>query len=164
MEKGKQRRVVLVGCNYPNTKNELHGCINDVLAMKEVLIERFKFEPSGIELLTDALRPSGHGTRIPSMKLGHPLRQDEAIVPTDFNLITVRKDTGMVEFELVVGGGWWVVVGFVVAADEETNASVVGVGFWWISVWFSSVDQEHCTVKSRFGVTRLQSMEIYVSH
>ncbi|KAK2640220.1 hypothetical protein Ddye_028015 [Dipteronia dyeriana] len=57
MEKGKQRRVVLVGCNYPNTKNELHGCINDVLAMKEVLIERFKFEPSGIELLTDALRP-----------------------------------------------------------------------------------------------------------
>ncbi|KAK1591716.1 hypothetical protein Q3G72_012300 [Acer saccharum] len=123
MEKGKQRRAVLVGCNYPNTKNELHGCINDVVAMKEVLIKRFGFEPSGIELLTDdALGPagsslvmptganikaalkrmvdgaeagdvlffhySGHGTRIPSMKPGRPFRQDEAIVPTDFNLIT----------------------------------------------------------------------------
>ncbi|KAK1557775.1 hypothetical protein Q3G72_031698 [Acer saccharum] len=72
MEKGKQRRAVLVGCNYPNTKNELHGCINDVVAMKEVLIKRF----------------GGHGTRIPSMKPGRPFKQDEAIVPTDFNLIT----------------------------------------------------------------------------
>ncbi|KAK2661424.1 hypothetical protein Ddye_007957 [Dipteronia dyeriana] len=122
MEKGKQRRAVLVGCNYPNTNSELHGCINDVVAMKEVLIKRFKFESSGIELLTDATEPgsslvimptganikaalkrmvdgaeagdvlffhySGHGTRIPSMKPGRPFRQDEAIVPTDFNLIT----------------------------------------------------------------------------
>lgn len=31
---------------------------------------------------------SGHGTRIPSLKPGHPFRQDEAIVPCDFNLIT----------------------------------------------------------------------------
>ncbi|KAJ6756601.1 hypothetical protein OIU79_028901 [Salix purpurea] len=40
MEKGKKRMAVLVGCNYPNTQNELHGCINDVLAMKEVLVNR----------------------------------------------------------------------------------------------------------------------------
>ncbi|KAG5252606.1 latex-abundant family protein [Salix suchowensis] len=38
MEKGKKRMAVLVGCNYPNTQNVLHGCINDVLAMKEVLL------------------------------------------------------------------------------------------------------------------------------
>ncbi|KAK3221050.1 hypothetical protein Dsin_015020 [Dipteronia sinensis] len=123
--KRKAKKAVLVGCNYPNTKNELHGCINDVVAMKEVLIERFRFEPSGIELLTDATRPgsnlvmptganikaalkrmvdgaeagdvlffhySGRETRIPSMKPGCPFRQDEAIVPTDFNLITDQKD------------------------------------------------------------------------
>ncbi|KAH7575825.1 hypothetical protein JRO89_XS02G0227500 [Xanthoceras sorbifolium] len=120
MEKGKKRMAVLVGCNYPNTKYELHGCINDVIAMREVLIKRFGFDPSRIELLTDApagsslvvptganikaalnrmvdgaeagdvlfFHYSGHGARIPSKKRGRPFRQDEAIVPTDFNLIT----------------------------------------------------------------------------
>ncbi|KAJ8770320.1 hypothetical protein K2173_014930 [Erythroxylum novogranatense] len=118
MEKGKKRMAVLVGCNYPNTRNELHGCINDVLAMRDMLVERFGFDPANIELLTDAqgssvlptgsnirnalsqmidqaedgdvlyFHYSGHGTRIPSMKPGHRSRQDEAIVPCDFNLIT----------------------------------------------------------------------------
>ncbi|KAJ6380708.1 hypothetical protein OIU77_029580 [Salix suchowensis] len=110
--------AVLVGCNYPNTRNELHGCINDVLTMKEVLVKRFGFDLSHVQLLTDApgsvvlptganikkalghmidqaeagdvlfFHYSGHGTRIPSAKPGHPFRQDEAIVPCDFNLIT----------------------------------------------------------------------------
>ncbi|KAK9290779.1 hypothetical protein L1049_008957 [Liquidambar formosana] len=118
MEKGKKRLAVLVGCNYPKTPNELHGCINDVLAMREMLTKRFGFDLSHIELLTDApesvVKPtganikkaldrmvdqaepgdvlffhySGHGTRIPSLKPGNPFRQDEAIVPCDFNLIT----------------------------------------------------------------------------
>ncbi|KAL5856836.1 hypothetical protein ACOSQ3_004294 [Xanthoceras sorbifolium] len=120
MEEGKKRMAVLVGCNYPNTKYELHGCINDVIAMREVLIKQFGFDPSRIELLTDApagsslvvptganikaalnrmvdgaeagdvmfFHYSGHGTRIPSKKRGRSFRQDEAIVPTDFNLIT----------------------------------------------------------------------------
>lgn len=41
MEKqGRTKRMaVLVGCNYPNTPNELHGCINDVLAMQKTLIK-----------------------------------------------------------------------------------------------------------------------------
>ncbi|CAK7340323.1 unnamed protein product [Dovyalis caffra] len=118
MEKGKKRMAVLVGCNYPNTRNELHGCINDVLAMKEMLVKRFGFDLSNVQLLTDAagsvilptganikkalgymidqaeagdvlfFHYSGHGTKIPSVKPGHPFRQDEAIVPCDFNLIT----------------------------------------------------------------------------
>ncbi|KAL5789604.1 hypothetical protein ACOSQ2_004492 [Xanthoceras sorbifolium] len=120
MEEGKKKMAVLVGCNYPNTKYELHGCINDVIAMREVLIKQFGFDPSRIELLTDApagsslvvptganikaalnrmvdgaeagdvmfFHYSGHGTRIPSKKRGRSFRQDEAIVPTDFNLIT----------------------------------------------------------------------------
>ncbi|GMY19933.1 metacaspase-9 [Fagus crenata] len=118
MENGKKRLAVLVGCNYPNTQHELNGCINDVLAMRDVLVKRFGFDHSQIELLTDApgslvmptganikkaldqmvnkaesgdvlfFHYSGHGTRIPSSKPGHPFRQDEAIVPCDFNLIT----------------------------------------------------------------------------
>ncbi|VVB13151.1 unnamed protein product [Arabis nemorensis] len=116
----KRRLAVLVGCNYPNTKNELHGCVNDVLAMKETLLTRFGFKQDDMEVLTDepeskvkptganikaALRRmvdkaqtgsgdvlffhySGHGTRIPSVKPAHPFKQDEAIVPCDFNLIT----------------------------------------------------------------------------
>ncbi|XP_027351119.1 metacaspase-9 [Abrus precatorius] len=120
MESQNKRLAVLVGCNYPNTANELHGCINDVLAMKDMLVKRFKFDPTNIELLTDApgssalsmptganikqalasmvdraeagdvlyFHYSGHGTRIPSMKHAHPFRQEEAIVPCDFNLIT----------------------------------------------------------------------------
>ncbi|XP_059645988.1 metacaspase-9 [Cornus florida] len=118
MENGKKRLAVLVGCNYPNSPNELHGCVNDVVAMGEVLVRRFGFESSHIELLTDApgsmvmptganiknalgkmvdqaaqgdvlfFHYSGHGTRIPSVRPGHLFRQDEAIVPCDFNLIT----------------------------------------------------------------------------
>ncbi|XP_031262298.1 metacaspase-9 [Pistacia vera] len=118
MEKGNKKLALLVGCNYPNTRNELHGCINDVLEMREVLVNRFRFDPNQIELLTDApgssvmptganikgaldkmvskaedgdvlfFHYSGHGTRIPSRQPGRPFRQDEAIVPCDFNLIT----------------------------------------------------------------------------
>ncbi|KAK6942062.1 hypothetical protein RJ641_027439, partial [Dillenia turbinata] len=115
-----KRLAVLVGCNYPNTKNELKGCINDAKAIRDLLIHRFGFSPGNIELLTDepgripetmptganikqALKRmvdraepgdvlffhySGHGTLIPSLKPIHPFRQDEAIVPCDFNLIT----------------------------------------------------------------------------
>ncbi|KAI4348539.1 hypothetical protein L6164_009251 [Bauhinia variegata] len=120
MEGQKKRHALLVGCNYPNTPNELHGCINDVLAMRDVLVTRFAFEETNIQLLTDQegtdesamptganirnalarmvdkaeagdvlyFHYSGHGTTISSMKPGHPLRQDEAIVPCDFNIIT----------------------------------------------------------------------------
>ncbi|XP_054787807.1 metacaspase-9-like [Prosopis cineraria] len=124
--RNSKRLAVLVGCNYPDTPNELHGCINDVLAMRDTLINRFGFEPSNIELLTDVapagsgsgsgstmptganiklalarmvdqaqegdvlyFHYSGHGTRISSMKPGFPFRrEEEAIVPCDFNLIT----------------------------------------------------------------------------
>ncbi|KAK4787320.1 hypothetical protein SAY86_011153 [Trapa natans] len=113
----RKRLAVLVGCNYHNTQYELHGCINDVIQMREVLLSRFGFEPEDVELLTDApgspivptgknimaalgrmvgraglgdvlfFHFSGHGTRIPSPRHGRPFWQDEAIVPSDFNLI-----------------------------------------------------------------------------
>lgn len=118
MEKGKKRSAVLVGCNYPGTRYELRGCINDVCAMREVLMERFGFEAGRVEVLTDMpgspvmptganvraaldrmvdqaepgdvlfFHYSGHGTWIPSPRPVFPFKKDEAIVPCDFNLIT----------------------------------------------------------------------------
>ncbi|KAK4787718.1 hypothetical protein SAY86_011551 [Trapa natans] len=110
MEIGNKKRLaVLVGCNYHNTQYELHGCINDVVQMREVLLSQFGFEPEDVELLTDApgspivptgknimaalgrmvgragqgdilfFHFSGHGTRIPSPRQGRPFWQDEAI-------------------------------------------------------------------------------------
>ncbi|KAK6127120.1 hypothetical protein DH2020_039131 [Rehmannia glutinosa] len=114
MEKGK-KMALLVGCNYPNTPNELHGCHNDVLAMREVLITRFGFDPKRVEILIDKpgsstmptganikstlnrmvdqaeqgdvlfFHYSGHGTLI---KPHNSSKKEEAIVPCDFNLIT----------------------------------------------------------------------------
>lgn len=115
MEKGK-KLALLVGCNYPNTPNELHGCHNDVLAMHEALVSRFGFDPNHIELIIDKpnspIMPtganikkalngmvdraqegdvlffhySGHGTLIKPHNLFE--KEEEAIVPCDFNLIT----------------------------------------------------------------------------
>ena len=114
----KQMLATLVGCNYAGTPHELRGCINDVLAMRDTLVARFGFAPGDIAVLTDddrsaAVLPtganikraladmvaraapgdvlffhySGHGTLVPHRR-GHGARQDEAIVPCDFNLIT----------------------------------------------------------------------------
>ncbi|GAB2267066.1 hypothetical protein Dimus_002048 [Dionaea muscipula] len=103
MGRGKERNrmAVLVGCNYPNTEYELHGCINDAHAMRKLIIERFGFHANHVEVLTDEpesrVKPtganikraisrmidhaeagdvlffhySGHGTRIPSSKHHH---------------------------------------------------------------------------------------------
>ncbi|URD96044.1 Caspase domain [Musa troglodytarum] len=54
MEAGKKRLATLVGCNYAHTRHELNGCINDVHAMRDVLVSRFGFAPGDVALLTDA--------------------------------------------------------------------------------------------------------------
>ncbi|KAL8460119.1 hypothetical protein ACS0TY_031869 [Phlomoides rotata] len=114
MKKGK-RMAVLVGCNYPNTEKALHGCHNDVISMREVLVSRFGFDPNRVELLLDKpgslIMPTGanikkalnsmvdgaaegdvllfhfwgHGTLI---ERPNSTMKEEAIVPCDFNLIT----------------------------------------------------------------------------
>jgi metacaspase-1 len=110
----QKRLATLVGCNYAGTRYELRGCINDVLAMRDLLVSRFGFAPADVAVLTDdaGVAPtganikralgdmvaraapgdvlffhySGHGTFVPPVKPGR--RHDEAIVPCDFNLIT----------------------------------------------------------------------------
>jgi uncharacterized caspase-like protein len=113
------KRALLVGCNYPGTKCELHGCANDVRRMRTTLVERFGFDESDILVMLDtdpstpqptganirsslnklinSVQPgdalvfhySGHGTQVPPEN-GAPGETDteEAIVPTDMNLLT----------------------------------------------------------------------------
>lgn len=49
------RRAFLVGLNrYPDPRNNLKGCVNDVLLMSKTLREQYGFEgASGVRLLTD---------------------------------------------------------------------------------------------------------------
>jgi len=90
------KKAVLIGINYPGTKAELKGCINDVWRMHRCLVDRYGFskdditvmidtdksykEPTGKNIrsaLTSLIRSaeagdvlfvhySGHGTRLPA--------------------------------------------------------------------------------------------------
>ncbi|GAB4828924.1 Metacaspase-5 [Ancistrocladus abbreviatus] len=61
------RKAVLIGCNYPGTKAELKGCINDVKRMYQALIERYGFSEDDITILIDTDRrytqPTGKNIR-----------------------------------------------------------------------------------------------------
>lgn len=61
------KRAVLVGCNYPGTKAELKGCINDVDRMHRSLVEQFGFDDRDITVLIDTDRsytqPTGANIR-----------------------------------------------------------------------------------------------------
>jgi hypothetical protein len=113
------KRALLVGCNYPGTKCELHGCANDVRRVKELLLERFGFHEDDVLVMLDSdpnlpqptgknirrslaklientqpgdclvFHYSGHGTQVPP-ESGEvdDTGSDEAIVPTDMNLLT----------------------------------------------------------------------------
>ncbi|CAM0883228.1 unnamed protein product [Alopecurus aequalis] len=91
-----RKLALLVGINYPGTKAELKGCINDVDRMHRCLVDRFGFDEDDISVLVDRdssgpqptganirhalarlvgdARPgdflffhySGHGTRLPA--------------------------------------------------------------------------------------------------
>ncbi|KAM0851980.1 hypothetical protein ACQ4PT_052052 [Festuca glaucescens] len=107
----KKMLATLVGCNYAGTRNELRGCINDVEAARGTLVARFGFSPVDVAVLTDGrgakvlptganinraladmiaraapgdvlfFHYSGHGH-------GGDDREEGAIVPCDFNLVT----------------------------------------------------------------------------
>uniref|UniRef100_A0A7N0TFS4 Peptidase C14 caspase domain-containing protein n=1 Tax=Kalanchoe fedtschenkoi TaxID=63787 RepID=A0A7N0TFS4_KALFE len=47
------KKAVLIGCNYPGTKAQLKGCINDVTRMRQSLLDRFGFSSDDITVLID---------------------------------------------------------------------------------------------------------------
>ncbi|TXG71406.1 hypothetical protein EZV62_006341 [Acer yangbiense] len=61
------KKAVLIGCNYPGTKAELKGCINDVKKMHACLLERYGFSEDNITVLIDTDRsctqPTGKNIR-----------------------------------------------------------------------------------------------------
>ncbi|GAU25310.1 hypothetical protein TSUD_274170 [Trifolium subterraneum] len=67
------KRAVLIGCNYPGTKAELKGCINDVWRMHKCLIEKYGFLDEDITVLIDTDRsytqPTGKNIRYAISKL-----------------------------------------------------------------------------------------------
>eukprot|EP00927_Polykrikos_kofoidii_P078821 TRINITY_DN75614_c0_g1_i1.p1 TRINITY_DN75614_c0_g1~~TRINITY_DN75614_c0_g1_i1.p1 ORF type:complete len:576 (-),score=106.13 TRINITY_DN75614_c0_g1_i1:102-1589(-) len=48
-----RKKALLVGCNYPGSRAELGGCINDTASWREVLTDIYGFNPSDITVLTD---------------------------------------------------------------------------------------------------------------
>ncbi|KAK7405768.1 hypothetical protein VNO78_07377 [Psophocarpus tetragonolobus] len=79
IRKGESERVamakkaVLIGINYPGTKAELRGCINDVWRMHRCLIQRYGFSQDDITVLIDTDRsytePTGKNIRKALTKL-----------------------------------------------------------------------------------------------
>ena len=47
------KKAVLVGCNYPSWDINLHGCVNDVFAMRKVLMGHYGFLEEDIKVLID---------------------------------------------------------------------------------------------------------------
>lgn len=106
------RKAFLVGLNrYPDPRNNLKGCVNDVLLMAKTLEEQYRFDKKDIGLLTDerattvAIRKgleklvdgaragdslvfhfSGHGTQVRDVH-GDELKDnlDEIICPYDLD-------------------------------------------------------------------------------
>ncbi len=104
--------ALLIGCNYTKTPQyKLNGCIYDVVEMKKVLIDVFKYSESNITLLSDDttdpntnniinnlkklvilsskaseiyIHYSGHGTQIPDKSRDEVDGKDEGICPSDF--------------------------------------------------------------------------------
>ncbi|KAG8385948.1 hypothetical protein BUALT_Bualt03G0098300 [Buddleja alternifolia] len=61
------KKAVLIGCNYPGTKAELKGCINDVRRMYACLLERYGFSEEDITVMIDTddscTQPTGRNIR-----------------------------------------------------------------------------------------------------
>lgn len=61
------KKAVLIGINYPGTKAELRGCVNDVWRMHRCLVERYGFSEDDISVLIDTDRsykePTGKNIR-----------------------------------------------------------------------------------------------------
>jgi hypothetical protein len=83
-ENAMAKRALLVGCNYPGTKCELHGCANDVKRMRTTLVERFGFDESDILVMLDTdpstPQPTGANIRSSLKKLINSVESGDVLV------------------------------------------------------------------------------------
>lgn len=52
-----RKRAVICGISYRFSRHELKGCINDAKCMRHLLINKFKFPPDSILMLTGTVFP-----------------------------------------------------------------------------------------------------------
>lgn len=115
------KKALLVGINYIGTSNELKGCINDVLNIKQCLQTHYGFKPYDIKVLTDDssenkptceniingmkwlmegakagdrlfFQYSGHGYSIRDYSGDEEDGKDEVLIPCDYNTDGVITD------------------------------------------------------------------------
>jgi len=117
----KKKKALCIGINKYK-KSPLRGCVNDARAMRNILVEKFDFEPSEIRLLLDfdatsvgikkgisdlvANSNQGdsvvffiacHGTQVGVGIEGEQDRKDEAIVPIDMHYNSLITDNYIYE-------------------------------------------------------------------
>lgn len=76
-------KALLVGCNYPGSKYELKGCVNDVHNMVAMLKKHFGFEDSNITLLLDTdsstTKPTGKNIKAALKKFVKGASDDDVL-------------------------------------------------------------------------------------
>jgi len=107
------KKALLIGCNYLNTPQQLNGCINDIIHIRNTLIDAYAYSPHNIVMLRDdvpsilptranilnslklmvgqsaglselIIHYSGHGTAIRDTNGDEVSGKDQAIVPLDY--------------------------------------------------------------------------------
>ncbi|KAJ4874423.1 Metacaspase-5 [Raphanus sativus] len=78
------KKAVLIGINYPGTKAELRGCVNDVRRMHRCLVHRFGFSECNITELIDTddsyTKPTGKNIRRALLNLVETARSGDVLV------------------------------------------------------------------------------------
>ncbi|KAF8103448.1 hypothetical protein N665_0188s0384 [Sinapis alba] len=78
------KKAVLIGINYPGTKAELRGCVNDVRRMHKCLVDRFGFLEGNITELIDTddsyTKPTGRNIRRALLNLVESARSGDVLV------------------------------------------------------------------------------------
>ena len=107
--KDNNKYALLVGINkYATPGSDLQGCVNDVLNLKDILINMFEFKPENIRVLLDeqatynniifnlkwlvkhedselVFQNSSHGSYVPDMNGDEIDGYDEILIPYDHN-------------------------------------------------------------------------------
>ncbi|KAL0725756.1 hypothetical protein Bca4012_040355 [Brassica carinata] len=78
------KKAVLIGINYPGTKAELRGCVNDVRRMHKCLVDRFGFLERNINVLIDTddsyTKPTGKNIRQALLNLVESAKSGDVLV------------------------------------------------------------------------------------
>ncbi|XP_010472787.1 PREDICTED: metacaspase-5-like [Camelina sativa] len=78
------KKAVLIGINYPGTKAELRGCVNDVRRVHKCLVDRFGFSEGNITQLIDTdesfTKPTGKNIRQALLNLVESAKSGDVLV------------------------------------------------------------------------------------